>query len=81
MPTPNHPAMPLCSQFAALPERHLFAYWLTTMLIDQPQESRQSDALRLKGMLSAYLELGLIGTDQSQAMCAELTAFAFGATA
>ena len=47
MPTPNHPMLPLCSAFAADPARYLFANWLETMLMDQPQETLQDDARRL----------------------------------
>lgn len=81
MPTPNHPKLPQCSQFAAHPYHQVFAFWLDAMITDQPKEIRQGDAYRLKGMLSAYLELGLICSAQNQAMYDELTAFAFGASA
>lgn len=80
MPSPSHPQLPLCSQFAALPGRYIFALWLDSLLIEQPKDAQQSDALRLKGMLAAYLELELIADAQHMAMCDELTAFAFGAT-
>ncbi|MBD9653551.1 hypothetical protein IB239_01835 [Pseudomonas sp. PDM12] len=80
MPSPSHPQLPLCSQFAALPGRYMFAMWLDNLLTEQPIDSRQSDAQRLKGMLAAYLELELITNAQHMAMCDELTAFAFGAT-
>lgn len=80
MPTPNHPALPLCSRMAALPERNVFAFWLDAMLTDQPQEIRHGDAHRLMGMLAAYTETGLINSAQFKALCDELRAFAFGAT-
>ncbi len=79
MPSPSHPQLPHCSQFATLPSRYIFTLWLDSLLIDQPKDSRQFDALRLKGMLAAYLELELITSAQHMAMCDELTTFAFGA--
>lgn len=79
MPTPNHPALPLCSQMAALPERFLFAFWLDALLTDPAQEIRQDDAYRLMGMLNAYLEQNQLDTIQLKAMTDELRAFAFGA--
>lgn len=81
MPTPNHPMLPLCSAFAADPARYLFANWLETMLMDQPQETLQDDARRLKGMLIAYLELDLVNCKQYKALADELNTFAFGAAA
>lgn len=81
MPTPNHPALPLCSQFAAQPARYLFATWLNSLRMDQPQEARESNAQRLKGMLHAYMEMDLICVGRHEAMCKELTDFAYGATA
>ena len=81
MPTPNHPKLPLCSQFAAQPERGTFAFWLNALLEDQSRDIRQRDALRLKGMLAAYQELGVISEQQGNAMSEELTPFAFGASA
>ena len=81
MPTPNHPALPLCCQLAARRERHLFAFWLDALLTDPSQEIRQADAYRTMGMLTAYLEQDQIDTVQINAMFAELRAFAFGATA
>lgn len=81
MPTPNHPALPLCCQLAAQRERHLFAFWLDALLTDPSQEIRQDDAYRLMGMLAAYLELDMLNTRQLNDMVAELRAFAFGARA
>ncbi len=80
MPTPNHPALPLCCQLAAQPDRYLFAFWLDALLTDPSREIRQGDAYRLMGMLAAYLEQDQIDTTQHAAMSAELHAFAFGAT-
>lgn len=79
MPTPNHPALPLCCQLAALRERNLFAFWLDALLTDPSQEIRQADAYRLMGMLNAYLEQDQLDTIQLKAMTDELRAFAFGA--
>lgn len=81
MPTPNHPMLPLCSAFAADPARYLFANWLETMLMDQPQETLQDDARRLKGMLIAYLELDLISSEHYHTLAEELNTFAYGAGA
>lgn len=81
MPTPNHPALPLCSQMAEHPGRYLFAQNLKSMLMDQPEDARQADARRLKGMLAAYMETDVISADQGGAMLDEIHAFAFGATA
>lgn len=80
MPTPNHPALPLCCQLAAQPARYLFATWLENLRLDQPQEARASDAQRLKGMLHAYMEMNVVSTDQHREMCEELNDFAYGAT-
>lgn len=74
MPTPNHPKLPLCSAFAAEPARYLFANWLKSLCMDQPQEALEVDAIRLKGMLIAYLELDLISFEHYHT-------FAFGTTA
>lgn len=81
MPTPNHPMLPLCSAFAADPARYQFANWLETMLMDQPQETLQDDAIRLKGMLIAYLELDLISFEHYHTLAEELNTFAYGAGA
>lgn len=81
MPAPNHPQLPLCCQMANQPGRYLFAHWLESMVMPQPQPGRQADACRLKGMLVAYMETDLINGDQFNALCAEVHAFAFGATA
>ena len=81
MPTPNHPALPLCSQFAAQQDRYLFICNMDSLLLDQSRDSLQLDATRLKGMLCAYLELELLGNEQFKAMCDELTDFAFGGRA
>ena len=48
--------------------------------MQQSLEHRSDAAHRLKGMVSAYLEMDVISTDQYRAMADELTAFAFGAT-
>lgn len=80
MPTPNHPALPLCCQLAAQREHNLFAFWLDALLTDPSREIRQTDAYRLMGMLAAYLEQGQIDTTQLNAMFDELRTFAFGAT-
>lgn len=79
MPTSNHPALPLCSQFAASPARYLFAGWRNEIL-QQSLEHRSDIAQRLKGMLSAYMEMDVISADQYRAMTDELTDFAFGIT-
>lgn len=79
MPTPNHPALPLCCQLAEHPGRYLFARGLESMLMDQPEDARQADARRLKGMLAAYMEMDAISADQAAAMLDEIQAFAFGA--
>lgn len=81
MPTPNHPMLPLCSAFAAEPARYLFANWLKSLCMDQPQEALEVDAIRLKGMLIAYLELDLVNCEQYKALADELNTFAFGAAA
>lgn len=81
MPTPNHPMLPLCSAFAAEPARYLFANWLKSLCMDQPQEALEVDAIRLKGMLIAYLELDLVNCEQYKALADELNTFAFGAGA
>lgn len=81
MPTPNHPKLPLCSAFAAEPARYLFANWLKSLCMDQPQEALEVDAIRLKGMLIAYLELDLVNCEQYKALADELNTFAFGAAA
>lgn len=81
MPTPNHPKLPLCSAFAAEPARYLFANWLKSLCMDQPQEALEVDAIRLKGMLIAYLELDLVNCEQYKALADELNTFAFGAGA
>lgn len=81
MPTPNHPALPLCSEFAAQPGRYLFICNMDSLLLTQSRDAMQADAIRLKGMLSAYLELELLGNEQFKAMCDELTDFAFGVSA
>lgn len=80
MPTPNHPALPQCSQFAAHPARYLFAGWLNEILMQQSLEHRSDAAHRLKGMLSAYMEMDVISGDHYRAMSDELNAFTFGAT-
>ena len=80
MPTPNHPALPLCCQLAARREHNLFAFWLDALLTDPSREIRQADAYQLMGMLAAYLEQDQIDTIQFEAMRNELHAFAFGAT-
>lgn len=79
MPTPRYPLLPQCSALAAQVDRHMFATWLTTLTIEQPLDARQADVQRLKGMLTAYLEMDLISCDQYRAMANELHAFAFGA--
>ena len=79
MTKPHHPKLPLCCELAAQPGRYLFADWLDTMLMYQPAEARQDEAIRLKGMLYAYMEVDVISADQFAAMADELTAFAFGA--
>ncbi len=71
--------LPLCCELAAQPGRYLFANWQESMLMDQPADARQDDAIRLKGMLCAYMEMDTISADQGAAMTDELTAFAFGA--
>lgn len=81
MPNPNHPKLPLCSAFAAEPARYLFANWLKSLCMDQPQEALEVDAIRLKGMLIAYLELDLINCEQYKALADELNTFAYGAGA
>lgn len=81
MPTPNHPMLPLCSAFAADPARYLFANWLKSLCMDQPQEALEVDAIRLKGMLIAYLELDLVNCEQYKALADELNTFAFGSAA
>lgn len=81
MPNPNHPKLPLCSAFAAEPARYLFANWLKSLCMDQPQEALEVDAIRLKGMLIAYLELDLVNCEQYKALADELNTFAFGAAA
>lgn len=81
MPNPNHPKLPLCSAFAAEPARYLFANWLKSLCMDQPQEALEVDAIRLKGMLIAYLELDLVNCEQYEALADELNTFAFGAAA
>lgn len=81
MPTPNHPMLPLCSAFAADPARYLFANWLKSLCMDQPQEALEVDAIRLKGMLIAYLELDLVNCEQYKALADELNTFAYGAGA
>jgi hypothetical protein len=75
MPTPNHPALPLCSQLATQPQRQLFAFWLDALLTDPAREFRRNAELILKGMLCGYTELGLIDNDQRRAMSDELTAY------
>lgn len=79
MPTPNHPALPLCCQLAAQPDRYLFASHLGNMLMEPHKDAREAAARRLKGMLAAYMEMDAISDDQFAPMADELTAFAFGA--
>ena len=81
MPNPNHPKLPLCSAFAAEPARYLFATWIESLRMDQPQEALQVDAIRLKGMLIAYLELDLISCEHYHTLAEELNTFAYGAGA
>lgn len=81
MPTPNHPDLPLCRQFAAHPARYLFASWLDEIQTQQSLERRSDIAHRLKGMLAAYMEMDVISADQYRARTNELTDFAFGACA
>lgn len=81
MPTPNHPALPLCCQLAAQPGRYLFAQWLETMQSSKQEFLLQAGACRLKGMLAAYMEMDAISADQFAAMGDEIHAYAFGATA
>lgn len=81
MPTPNHPALPLCCQLAAQPDRYLFASKLINLIDANSQDGRQMSAARLAGMLAAYLETDVISADQYRAMANELHTFAFGATA
>ncbi len=81
MPNPNHPKLPLCSAFAAEPARYLFANWLKSLCMDQPQEALEVDAIRLKGMLIAYLELDLISFEHYHTLAEELNTFAYGAGA
>ena len=57
----------------------MFASNLGNMLMEQPEDARQADARRLKGMLVAYMEMDVISGDEFAAMADELTAFAFGA--
>ena len=80
MPTPNHPALPLCCQLAAQPGRYLFAQWLDAMQSSKQEFLIQAGACRLKGMLAAYVEMDAISADQFEAMADEIHAFAFGAT-
>lgn len=80
MPTPNHPALPLCCQLAAQPDRYLFAQWLETMQSSKQEFLIQAGACRLKGMLAAYVEMDAISIGQHTAMVDEIHAFAFGAT-
>ena len=80
MPTPNHPAMPLCCQLAAQPGRYLFAQWLDAMQSSKKEFLIQAGACRLEGMLVAYMEMDAIGHDQFAAMVDELHAYVLGAT-
>ncbi|WP_454255160.1 hypothetical protein [Pseudomonas sp. Marseille-Q8238] len=81
MPTPNHPALPLCSQFAAHPDRYIFAGNMQTILYDQPADLRQAEVRHLTGMLAAYLEADVINCEQHSALRHELYEFAYGAKA
>lgn len=76
-PTPNHPAMPLCSALAADPERDAFAVtW--NLFLTSSGEFQHIYRDNLQGILYAYRELGVIKYGQQQAIFEELQAFVWG---
>ncbi|MGA4473898.1 hypothetical protein ACPA2M_13065 [Ectopseudomonas chengduensis] len=81
MPTPNHPKLPLCDEFAAQPDRFMFAGWLSQLQTVEARESQLLAMGHLAGMLGAYQEMRVITLKQNLAMYDELHAYVFGATA
>jgi hypothetical protein len=80
MPTPNHPALPLCSKLAAEPDRTAFAVSLSLFMTSRGEFQRIYHH-NLNGVLYAYRELGVIKYNQLDTLLNELDAFAYGATA
>lgn len=80
MPTPNHPALPLCSKLADDQDRTAFAASLTLFMTYRGEFQRIYHH-HLIGILFAYRELGVIKHKQMDQLRIELDTFAYGATA
>lgn len=70
--------LPLLTALAASPERYLLADSLNDLRGEALAHWREVQKLRIKGMLTAYMELDVIDAERFRALCDELSAYAEG---